>query len=795
MLVADSLSAHNISMVLLGLRLYRFAEKRYITRECGNEEKQMNIYRGQILVVFIVSFLLCLSSTFVFAAKDQASSQSTNKYNVVFVVDESGSMKSTDKGKARYDAIDMFLSLMAREGNSVGSVTFNDSVIHEQPVKAVKKKEDKDAFSKNIKEHSSSKGDTDIGEALQAAVKLLDEGRNPKIPSAIILLTDGNTDLDNNPNKESKEEEKSHEDKAQAIDQARDLGYQIYTVCLNENGSADISETKQIASATGGQSAEVNSPDDLEDVYSMFYSMIFGGEIPPPELINGTKTFDVPNAGVEEANILIHGKFNSCRITDPSGTDYGKAEVSKIKSLTIEKIYKPDPGKWTVKVEGDKNTKILYNLVYNYDFVVADTTKVKKSYGEGETIPIKAELTTNDSTRISEGDQQEFDVKAVFLDANDKVIDEKPMTANGAGFDLAYKIPDRNSFSYYISAQYASGEKYGNVEKKTKPRQIVVSNTAPVSNGDIEETIKVWPIKGGEYVLDMTTLARDNEDKTLNYTIRSSAFIDKAEDPENGDYSVKNNTLVQDHFSLRKGSYIIRCADSGGLYCDVKVTINSINIGLLAAIGFGVIGLVVLIILLVGAYMAATRPLLGELRVRSTGMDEPMTRDRGRGKFPLRTFGVPQPSLQKGYIQATGKDHVLLVPKTVLYLNGSPVEKQIEIRNSPMETILYLDQEGREQLSITFRSALDGRRGGPRRRGNPISDLIGSITGIFSGIGNRGGSRRSRAAGGDYGGGVPGGYRQGGAARGGRVRRTKPPKTTKGRAKHSPGSGSSSPYS
>src|SRR5699024_1926605 len=91
------------------------------------------------------------------------------------------------------------------------------------------------------------------------------------------------------------------------------------------------------------------------------------------------------------------------------------------------------------------------------------------------------------------------------------------------------------------------------VYKRTATRQFVSgSNTAPVSNGDVEETVKLWPFKDNTYTLDLTTLATDAEDSQLQYSVVSTSLINKADDPE-GDYTIEGNTLTQDNYSLRKG--------------------------------------------------------------------------------------------------------------------------------------------------------------------------------------------------------------------------------------------------
>ena len=151
------------------------------------------------VVTVLTAAMLCFPGAALAAPGTSEETPSTNKYNVVFVIDESGSMLDTDANQLRYEATDLFLGLMSQEGNYVGTVSFDDTIIYSQDMMPVDAPEDKDVISGAIKEHSATNGDTDIGAAMEQAVNMLKSDGNPDLPSTIILLTDGNTDLDNDP--------------------------------------------------------------------------------------------------------------------------------------------------------------------------------------------------------------------------------------------------------------------------------------------------------------------------------------------------------------------------------------------------------------------------------------------------------------------------------------------------------------------------------------------------------------------------------------------------------------------
>ena len=142
--------------------------------------------------------------------------------------------------------------------------------------------------------------------------------------------------------------------------------------------------------------------------------------------------------------------------------------------------------------------------------------------------------------------------------------------------------------------------------------------------------MKLWPFKDNTYTLDLTTLATDAEDSQLQYSVVSTSFINKADDPE-GDYTIEGNTLTQDNYSLRKGDYVIRCVDSGGLYCDVNVTVTSIPIGMMAVIGLIILIAVIAAVVLFGIYRAMKTPFWGDIYVKPSYDGEEVKRTKNRG--------------------------------------------------------------------------------------------------------------------------------------------------------------------
>lgn len=686
------------------------------------------LWKGILTVLMAV--IICFP--WAINAAETTETGSGNKYNVVFVIDESGSMLETDANQLRYEATDLFMGLMSQEGNYVGTVSFDDSIIYSQDIMPVSGTDDKGVISDAIRQHSATNGDTDIGNALDTAVNMLNSEGNPDLPSTIILLTDGNTDLDNDPAELSDAEEESIEKKSSAISAARDAGITVYSVCLNENGEADFSETKQISDATGGAAREVTNADDLKSVFEMFYQIIYGAD--NTSIYEGTvpvnATYTIPDIGVEEANVMIQGTVTDINFTDPSGNTYTDIETTTAGNITLEKIVNPASGEWTVSVDGDPGAQVKISLLYNYSFLVQDNTQLSEEiYNQGDEIDFSVQMTDTDGNVLPLTEETGYKAEVRFVNENDEDLEAVPMEIEDGSFVLKYNIPELGrAYRYYIAVMLDSDSGDSTIYKRTETRQFICgSNTAPVSNGDVEETVKLWPFRDNVYTLDLTTLATDAEDSQLQYTVVSTSFINKEDNPD-GDFSIENNTLTQDNFSLRSGEYVIRCVDSGGLYCDVTVTVNSIPIGMLTVLAIIIVIVIVAAVVLFGIYRALKTPFYGDVYVKQSYDGEEIKRTKNRGRIKLNMFNIPVNGIDSGksYFQAMRGQGVTFVTNKEVTVNGRKgKEHVIPAGTNPVE--VHLGDAEDSVIFVRFASRLTGgirrnnnkKRGTPARRGAP----------------------------------------------------------------------------
>lgn len=628
-----------------------------------------------------------------------------NRFNVVFVIDASTSMKYSDAKNNRFEATDLFLGMLANDGNYVGTVVFNGNV-SSTDITEVDGNSAKKSLSKAIRD-SKLDADTNIGGALLKATNLLEQKANSELPSIMILLSDGNTDFD-----DPKQVQESKEQKETALEIARDKGYSVYAVCLNSDGKADGKELENIAKATnGGMFEEVNNSADLKDVFDKFYTQIYGTK--SSKLVDDTigengkivKEFSVSDVGVEEVNIAVFGDVDSCSIENPGGEKLSKSEMDDItfsaETFKLVKLVNPEKGKWTFTATGKPGAKVTVVKTYNVNLSVKTTVEGETdSYKVNNPIKILAKIYENNQeiTDLSKYSEFKGILKVTDYDGN-AVYETEVTQATDNGFEFSFTPTDLNT--YYANISVEGYEVYANAEELT----FNVGNTPPtVIEDTIKKHINIWPflIKTNS-TIDLSKAAKDNEDDTLNYKIVSSTWNEE-------DYTIDGNNLTIDSFkNVSKGSFEVQAYDSQGAFCTFNVKVTSTNIGILAMIVMlaGIIILVATIILITRKNRIV--PFMGEITVSYPKNHVAQTSSKTRGQIKLSDFGIGETKFNAGaYFQATGQKYIYFVSqKSSVYSTISANEaKKLKI-DSGTPIRIYPDVDRTEYIEVVFRTYKD----------------------------------------------------------------------------------------
>jgi hypothetical protein len=678
-------------------------------------EKNRRVLRTLCLALSIV--LSILQAGLFFDTARAAQNAANNRFNVVIVSDASGSMLSTDPEGLRFEAINQFINLLAEQGNLLGAVSFADNINATEELTKVDSAESKQKIADTLK-NTPAKGDTNIGEALQKAVTMLDEAGDKDLPSIILFLSDGNTDL-----KDKKDMENSLNMKADAIQAAREKDIAIYSVCLNANKKADVSEMEQISQATGGEFREVGSASDLQEVFNSFYNLIYGtsttqllDEAFDESGVLETK-FNVPGLGVEEINIIIYGKVSEVELFDAQGQ---KKDVSPMEYNTFTMIKSTDvsTGEWKLITKGTAGNHIKINMVYNTNLEVElKTQALGKVTNPKDRVKFEAYLSSGeikaDSSNIGG-----YEAELIVSDAYGKELDKFPMTVVDDHFELSQNL---SNGVYFVKAHVSgnsldkTSESLGPIEVSDKAlTEEEKNNTAPVPVTDkIKKTVYIIPFKDNTVSFDLKGLAKDKEDKELHYMVASSSFI------EGKDYSLGDDMVLKlYHYSLSRGDFDIKATDSKGLSCNISIVVKSINVGVVTAIVVLIIGLIVLAVMGYFAYRLWGTPFGGPITVTSDkgGERREQTVTKKTGRLPLSRFRVSNIGfdIKKTYFEASGKPYIYMCSSKEFYCNGK-LTKRARISNN-IAVIVKPNKDSSDSITVLYQSRLKERRNSRRAR-------------------------------------------------------------------------------
>ena len=496
--------------------------------------------------------------------------------------------------------------------------------------------------------------------------------------------------------------------KADAIQDARSVGYNIFAISLNADGTANSGELTQIAKATGGQFREVAAADDLEDVFNLYYTLIFSSKLskgddmtfPASGVVSGS--FEIPPVGVEEFNIVLSGKATDYSLADPSGRLYDKAALANStyssETFNIIKITGPAAGVWNYSVSGIPGDNIRVNIVYNTDISNGINANPQKDvYITGDTITITAYL-TQAGRAVEAGRYDGFTARLSISDGrgNANTID---MEIGADGF--TYGFAPARSGTYSVRANITSKD----YDIHTDSLLLNVDNTPPVKIMDIEETVKLWPFSDNKKTIDLAPCASDAQDSELTYEVESSAFLDD-------EYSLQGSKLTISGYSLPRGSFTIRAYDSDGAFCTFEVAIKTINITL---IGFLLLAGGILVALAIAAailWAALNKRFMGKCYVTQFDSEgnyyEEKMREKGRGRLPLYSFNLVNSGFNttKCYFQASGKDYAFFCTDIKMYGDGL-YDKKFRVEGDGYEISISPDQAGQSGIRVRFVSRLN----------------------------------------------------------------------------------------
>ena len=326
-----------------------------------------------------------------------------NNTDVVLVLDESGSMPKADPNRFAIEGAKLFIDMEKVTGINVGLVEFSNTIKSTGLVK-MEQKQNKQFF-KDILENIRYSGiaHTDTGAAMLEAVSVLEQSDSAN-DKAIILFTDGKTDIDKGtPGRTTQD---SLNDVDTAVQMAAEKGYTIYCIGLTYNGSVDENELAKMTAATQGKYHIATNVEELREFYNSIFAEIDDTkEEKIDEYVSDGEyhesKFTIEGVNVSETNIVILSsrQVEDVILTNPNGEVIDLEHDEKVifstsETYSLVKLISPMVGEWKISVKGINGDQIKIAMIYNFNInlmvEIAQTSIVK-----GDNIDVKAYLASD----------------------------------------------------------------------------------------------------------------------------------------------------------------------------------------------------------------------------------------------------------------------------------------------------------------------------------------------------------------------------------------------------------------
>ncbi len=400
--------------------------------------------------------------------------------DIVFVIDDTRSMKQNDPNRLSADALRQFVDILPRTGDQVGIVTYALDVLEKMSLREIRddndKQEIKDFAAKKITQEGRC---TDTAAGLAQAAEYLDLYRREGCKQAIILITDGENDFSG--------VSRTAADSDAVLQTVLARDYPVYAIGLNAGSAGGWREyITNITSSTGGAAYFPSTSGELGDIFLDIQSTLLGTssstiitDITADEFT--PVSIDIPD-NVFEANIQInHSQPIETRLTAPDGSqaalDSPGVVVSDGASYTNIKLLSPEQGGWTLALKGTTAEKVKINLIYNYEITVELTAEQR-----GGSVAFTARLRGRDDYITDKAWYSEASASISLKTATSTGSKAYSMTNVGSFFELTLDLDDGD---YEATAEIGS-DKFVKASD-TLSFSVPLNASAPESSGADEQ--------------------------------------------------------------------------------------------------------------------------------------------------------------------------------------------------------------------------------------------------------------------------------------------------------------------
>lgn len=332
----------------------------------------MFMIKKQIASLLLFSFFLLLVSPYN-AQAEGSTENSSSRIEAMLVVDVSNSMLESDPNKISNEAMKMFVDMASLKGDKVGVIAYAGELKSKKDLIKLNSEQDKNML-KSFIDSLEKFPNTDLSVGVKDAITDLDARHEKGYRPLIVLIADGNNDLNKD---KGKTNQQADEELNVAVAEAKAKGYPIYVIGLNANGDLNKNLLQTIATTTNGKFFETSNANDLPGILSEIFADHLQLKIIAMNELNGNGDFQdvaisIPNANVLEANIsLVSSQPVEVKLLDPSGVEIpipsDNIILSKSTFYSMLKMINPSQGNYTLKVKGAPQNIIDVNVILNYD--------------------------------------------------------------------------------------------------------------------------------------------------------------------------------------------------------------------------------------------------------------------------------------------------------------------------------------------------------------------------------------------------------------------------------------------
>lgn len=446
-----------------------------------------------------ILMLILLYSLFLHPTSAQAIQTEAAALDVVLISDTSGSMAYTDPQRLRVDAARLLLEILPA-GSRIGGIVFSGAVHSAAPL-ALKQTSSVDNVVSLIAD-SSPTGYTNLGAALEHALSMVSGREN----AALILLTDGSTELDS-----SDALAASLQARDRALAEAKAQGIPIYGVALNANGKGNVDEIVSMTQAC----VEVSCAEDLELAYSTLASLLQGGvRTPETVLLPYSGTFRIPSGGVCEVNLVVISPPDdmAISITRPDGTTLTPQELSSARIVTghctLIKLTQPlQTGLWRYSITSRNTVSVSTHLVYNSQFQIDLLTDPQIPFPD-QSVTVTARL-SDGTTSICDN---AFSLTAQAVHADTGAIQPLSLLPNDNCYTALWTPEETGTYYLTVTACLLGG-----VASRTGQLTVSVEDRPPIPASETQSATRWSGPFSGDIRLDLSNWFTDPEGAPLTY--------------------------------------------------------------------------------------------------------------------------------------------------------------------------------------------------------------------------------------------------------------------------------------